>query len=207
MVRSIKFFLIIFALSSSSLIKAQENEKTEYSKFPLKVALGNHAVGFPFQNVLSASNPFLSLGSELNLNKNIKHRLYFSPSLGFIRNKVIGNTIALDLKIGYRFMHRAGPYLEVDLGLGILDQFHPRVIYEQNETDGSYEEIKDRGTFASLISNNFGIGYDFSKNSKYPFRLSLNHNFFIQSPYFDVESFPIMPQSTSSITLTYKFKK
>ena len=202
-----KYLLILLALSSSYWVKAQDDSAIEYSKFPLKIAIGNHAVGFPYQNSFSAFNPHLSVGTERGLNKNQKHHLFISSNLGFIRNKVIGNTITMDLDFGYRYTHVKGLFFETALGIGLLDQFHPRAIYKQNTTDGTYKKVSDKGTFASLIGFKMGIGYDFSKKSNRPFRIGLTHNFFIQTTYFDVKNFPIMPQSTTNILITYKFIK
>lgn len=202
-----KLLLILLTLSSTYLIKAQDSRPIEYSSFPLKIAIGNHAVGFLYENSFKAFNPHLSIGTELALNRNQKHQLVTSSNLGFIRNKVIGNTIVIDFDLGYRYTHKSGVFIETALGLGLLEQFHPRDIYEQNVVDATYQKVEDKGTFASLIGLKTGIGYDFSKDSKHPFRLGINHHFFIQTSYFDVENFPIMPQSTTNITITYKFKK
>ncbi len=202
-----KYLFILFAISSAHLVKAQDLSAIEYSKFPLKIAIGNHAVGFPYQHSFDAFNPYLSIGTERGLNRNPKHQLLASSNLGFIRNKVIGNTITIDFGLGYRYTHNRGLFIETALNVGLLDQFHPRDIYEQNTSDGSYEKISDKGTFASLIGFKTGLGYDLSKHSKHPFRIGMDHNFFIQTSYFDIESFSIMPQSTTSISITYKFKK
>ena len=202
-----KYLLILLTLSSSYLVEAQDVNPIEYSKFPLKISIGNHAVGFPFQNSFNAFNPHFAVGTEKRLNKNQKHQLYLSSNLGFIRNKVIGNTITIDFHFGYRYTRHKGLFIETALGLGVLNQFHPRDIYQQNTTDGMYEKVSDNGTFASLLGLKMGIGYDFSKHSNTPFRIGLNHNFFIQTTYFDLANFPIMPQSTTNITFTYKFKK
>ena len=202
-----KCLLIIVALSSAYLIKAQEPDPVVYSKLPLRIAIGNHAIGFPFQNTFKAFNPHFSVGTELGLNKNQKHRLLLSSNLGFFRNSVIGNSLTLDFEFGYRYTHRRGLFIETALGLGIINQFHPRDIYTINPDDGSYEQVSDRGTFASLVGWKIGLGYDFSKHSKHPFRIGINHHFLIQSPYFELENFPIMPQLITNITLTYKFKK
>ena len=113
----------------------------------------------------------------------------------------------IDIDLGYRYTQNAGVYLETTLGLGLLEQFRPRAIYELNTSDNTYAKIKDKGTFVSLIGFKMGIGYDFSKRSNSPLKIGIHHNFFIQTPYFDVENFPIMPQSTTNITITYKFKK
>lgn len=207
MPKSIKYLLILFLLSNAYWLKAQDNSPIAYSKLRLKVALGNHTVGFPYQNSFAAFNPHLSVGTELSLNNNQKHQLFTSANVGFFRNKVIGNTITMDIDFGYRFIHKKGIFIETALGLGVLEQFHPRAIYELNPSADSYKKIKDKGTFASMIGLKMGIGYDFSKQSNRPFSIGISHNFFIQTPYFDVDNFPIMPQSTTNISIIYKLKK
>lgn len=203
----IKYLIVLYSISSVLALQAQSEDEVSYSRFSAKAAIGNHAVGFPFQNSFSAINPHFSLGAEYGINKNPKNRFFAATNLGFIGNDVIGNTITLDLDLGYRFTHKSGLLFETDLGLGILNQYHPGDIYELDTSDGTYDKIKDKGTSASLVGFRMGLGYDLSRKSDFPFRLSLNHHFFIQSPYFDVKNFPIMPQSTTNITVTYKFKK
>jgi len=202
-----KYLLILLAVASAFSLKAQDTNPIAYSKFPLKVSIGNQVVGFPFDNLFTASNPHFSVGTERGLNKNQKHHLFVASSLGFFRNKVIGNTFMLDIDLGYRFTHKRGMYLETSLGLGNLIQFHPRKIYKQNIEDGTYKKMANKGFFASSIGLKLGIGYDFSKKSNLPIRLGIHHNAFIQTTYFDVDNFPIMPQSTTNISITYKFKK
>ncbi len=202
-----KYVLILLAVSSSYLLNAQDTTPIEYAKYPLKLSLGNHVVGFPLENLFSSFNPHLSIGTERGINKNQKHHLFVAASLGFFRNKVIGNTLFLDLDLGYRFTHKRGLYVETSLGLGTLNQYHPRATYQQNTTDGSYKKRNNKGFFASSIALKLGIGYDFSKKSNLPVRIGIHHNAFIQTTYFDVDNFPIMPQSTTNISITYKFKK
>lgn len=202
-----KFFFLLFLLSSSFFLKAQDDEPIRYTKFPLKIAFGNHVVGFPLQQPFSAFNPHFSIGTELGLNKSDKHRLLLCSSLGFIRNEIIGNTIPLDLTFDYRYTSKPGIFLQTGLGLGVLNQFHPRDIYALKSTNDGYEKVNDKGIFASLITLKMEIGYDFSKKSKYPFSIGIQHHFFIQAPYFDLNNFPIMPQTTTNISITYKFIK
>jgi len=202
-----KYLLILAALTSSILIRAQAESPIKYAKFPLNIAIGNHAVGFPFQNSFKAFNPNLSFGTEFSINKNPKNQIFTSSNLGYILNNVIGNTITFDIGIGYRYRNKNGPFVESAINLGLLNQYHPQDIYIQNEQDRSYDKTKDKGIFASLMGIKMGIGYDFSMISKKPFKLALMHNFFIQTTYFEVMNFPIMPQSTTNIQLTYKFRK
>lgn len=201
-----KYLLILIAISASYFTNAQASE-VEYSKLPLKIEIGNHVVGFPFENSFTAFNPHISIGTEIGINKNQKHQLFAATNLGYVNNKIIGNSILFDFDLGYRFTMKGGVFVKTSLSLGILNQYHPNDIYQQNIENGDYVKVDDKGTTASLVGLKMGIGYDFSKNTKFPFRVGLTHNFFIQSPYFDVKSFPIMPQSTSNISITYKFKK
>jgi hypothetical protein len=202
-----KGLFILFLLLTSFLLKAQDTLSTTYSKFPIKVTIGNHSVGFPLQNLFKASNLNLSIGSELSLNKNKKHQLLIAPSIGFFHNKVIGSSFTLNIDFDYRYTHKKGVFIETGLGIGFLDQFHPRTIYELNIADGTYHEVKDKGTIFSSMGFNLGIGYDFSKKFDSPIRIGINHNFFIQTTYFDLANFPIMPQSTTNFTIAIKFRK
>lgn len=207
MIPSKKCVFILFVLTCSSLAKAQNTDTKAYSKFPLNVVIGNHGVGFPLQNLFQVPNLHLSIGSEFGLNKSKTRRLFFAPSLGFFQNKVIGSTFTLNADFGYRYTLKSGIFTETGLRIGFLNQFHPRSIYEQNPADATFHKVKDKGTQSSLLGFNLGIGYDFSKKHKAPIRVGINHNFFIQTTYFDVANFPIMPQTTTNITLSLKFKK
>lgn len=203
----LKSIIFLISLSFAIELQAQENNQSEYYKLPLKIAMGNHAVGFPYQNTFSSLHPNISIGSEFPLNKNHKHQLYLSSNIIFIDNNIIGNTIASDLNGAYRFVHSKGIFIENELGLGIVNQYHPRAIFELNSEDGSYSKIDDNGTLSSLIGIRSGIGYDLFRKYNLPIKIGINHYFFIQTSYFDVVSFPIMPQSTTNITIHYKFKK
>ncbi len=202
-----KYLLIFIGLLGVHISIAQDANASSYTKFPLKIAIGNHAVGFPFQNSFNAFNLHLSLGTELGLNKNLKHSLFLSSDLGYISNGVIGSSINLNVDFVYRYTHKTNFFLETALGIGMLNQFHPRDIYALNESDGTYDKISDNGTIASLIGFKTALGYDFSKKTDFPFRIAFSHHFFIQTAYFDLRNFPIMPQSSSNILISYKFKK
>ena len=204
---NIKYFFILLALLSSFVLKAQDIDAVEYSKFQLKIALGNHTVGFPYENSWSAFNPHFSFGFEKRINKSLKNQLFLGSNLGFFRNEVIGNTLTIDFDLGYRYINKTGLFTDVSLGIGFIDQFHPKNVFRQNTTDGTYTKLKNQRRASSLIGLKMGFGYDFSKKSKHSFAIGISHNFFIQTSYFDVNNFPIMPQSTTNIFIIYKFKK
>ncbi len=199
------FILIVF--SNGDRLQAQENQTHQFSRFSLKNAMGNHAVGFPYENAFLAFTPHVSIGLEMGLNAAKRHGLFIASNLGFIKNEVIGNTIYTDFDLGYRYTSKPAIFMEISLGLGVLDQFHPEDIFQRNTSDGSYEQVNDTGRFSSLVALKTGIGYDISMISNLPITIALTHNFFIQTSYFDVKAFPIMPQSTTNILLTYKFKR
>ncbi len=205
--KSTKLILLIFwTVSSCVLLKAQEENNSSYLRFSLKLNLGNHAVGFPFENTFSTFNPYGSIGTELRLNRSSKHRLFLATNLGVVRNQIIGNSVNLDCDLGYRYTSGFGIYGEMAPSIGIMNQFHPADIYEQR-SDGSYAKVNDTGFFASTIGLKLGAGYDLSQRTAIPITLGIHHNFYLQTSYFDVASFPIMPQSTTNISITYKFER
>jgi len=202
-----KYAIVLFLIIASTGIYGQEAESIEYRRFPIKLSIGNHVVGFPFQNLSSSFNPAFSLGTEWVLNKNPKHSIIIPAQLGFIQNDIIGSSVNFDIGVGYRFTHAKGVFLSTNLNLGLLNQYHTRTIYSFNSTDGTYQEVKDTGTAASYSGFRLALGYDLNRMLKKPFSIGLEHHFYFQSPYFPIESFPIMPQSTTSITITHKFVK
>lgn len=204
-----KVIILLSLISVSLSIKAQNDaaQTDKYYKLPLQISFGNQCVGLAYQNLFSAFNPSLSVGTEIGYNKRIKHRISQTASIGFFANDVIGNTVSLSTDFCYRYNHKSGVFADISLGLGLLNQFHPRDIYEYNSTTGEYDKVKDFGKLAALLENGLSLGYDLSKTTKYPISIFVKHNFFIQSPYFDIKSFPIMPQSITQIGLKINIKK
>jgi|GEM_PF-3034636 len=204
-----KFILCTCLLCISQLTKSQSNtiDSIEYYRFPLQVSFGNQCVGLPYQNVFSTFNPAFYLGTEVGYNKNRKHHICQTAGLGFYANEVIGNTITLNSDFCYRFTHKSGVFADISLGLGIINQFHPRDIYEYSPSTGAYDKVKDYGKLAILLENGLSLGYDLSYKTKIPISIFIKHNFFIQTPYFDLKSFPFMPQSITQIGLKIKIRK
>jgi len=127
--------------------------------------------------------------------------------LGFVQNEIIGSSAHFDLGVGYRFTHAQGLFLNAELDLGLLNQYHTRTIFSYESSDRTYQEVQDKGTAATYSGIRLATGYDFTIARNRPFRVGIEHHFYFQSPYFPIEAFPIMPQSITSITITYKFKK
>lgn len=202
-----RIFIPIWLLLCCHLsLYGQEGDAIEYKKFPLKIGLSNHVVGFPFENISSTYNPHFSIGTERQLNKHLSHQFLAGSKVGWTSNKVIGNTISVDLDIGYRYMSALGLFSKLDFSIGAINQYHPYPIYDQ-KSNGTFALKKDRGRPSSLIGFKLGIGYDLSRRGVLPVAIGIEHHAFIQTSYFDVASFPIMPQTTSGIIITCKFRK
>jgi hypothetical protein len=204
-----KLLFTICFLSLSLFSKAQEKtgNPVMYFKMPLQVSIGNQVVGFPNQNEFSAINPSFSLGTEIGYNKSLTHRICQTFSTGYIVNDVIGNTVTLSSDFCYRFTLKKGVFADLSLGLGMLFQQHPRDVYAYVPAIEGYKKSEDNWKPASLIEYAISLGYDFSRNSKCPVSIFVRSNFFIQSPYFPTEMFPIMPQSITQLGLRFKFRK
>jgi hypothetical protein len=202
-----KLFTFLFA-AIPLLVAAQSNPgNAVYSRLPVRILFGNQSVGFPYQNLSSAFRPAFAIGTEFRYNKNPKHRLFQTAGISYSSSEEIGNKAILGTEFGYRFTHQTGLFADISLGLGIVSQSHPRAIYQYNSATGEYDSTKDKGTGGMALINGMSLGYDFSKKGKYPLSVFLKNSIFIQSPYFAVKSFTIMPHSFTQIGLSLKIKK
>ena len=189
------------------LIMMGQNPEKKTKSIPIQIAIGNHNVGFPYENIFYGGNPSLALGTEFRLNKKIKHRFYAAPNLTFTNNEIIGHSISLYSDLGYRYTHKSGVFSDFALSLGFMSQAYPRKVYEFNETSRTYEESSSSRIGASQVGFGMGFGYDFSLKKNLPIAIFIRNDFFIQSPYFALEMFPIMPQSITKIGIKFNLRK
>lgn len=178
-----------------------------YSRWSLHAAVGNQAVGFPFENLFSSSHPALSVGVDFRLNKSLRHSLSLSSGAGVFSNSLIGNTMMSGLDLHYRYTTRSGVFGELQAGVGALAQFHPRKTWTLNAETGAYTESKEGPFWASEIGFGVGLGYDFSRRFGKPYAVFLKNRFFFESPYFKLKAFPIMPQNILELGVSFKLKR
>ncbi len=205
MIQFTKILLHVFFILFSFSVTAQN--EIEYSKIQFKTTLGNHNIGLPGQISFNSFNPSINVGLLRKLNKNKKYLLFATSSFGGFINQSIGSSLILDIGSGYRYTHKVGLYIELELDIGGILQFHPRDIYKLDPENGTYIKKRKTGKLATVIGYEIGVGYDLSNRFDLPYTIGISNTFFIQSPYFKVSSFPIMPQSINTISITYKFNK
>ena len=182
-------------------------DSTHYCKYPVRISFGSQVVGFPYQNLFSAFHPVFSAGTEFRYNKNEKHRICQTLNIGYSFNEQIGNKLLLNSDFCYRYTHSSGVFADISMGLGLVDQYHPRKTYKYNSSTGEYDRVSDWGKFGIQLGYGMSLGYDLSRKTHYPVSLFVKNTFFIQSPYFDLKDFPVMPQSTVQIGVTIKIRK
>ncbi|MCX6266748.1 MAG: hypothetical protein NTW16_05235 [Bacteroidetes bacterium] len=200
--------IVVLLVSLTIIAEAQtDHAATPYFRLPIRVSFGSQAVGFPYQNLFSAFNPSFSAGTEFRYNKNETHRICQTLNVGFSVSDQIGSKVMLNSDFCYRYTHSSGVFADISIGLGLLNQFHARKTYQYNSSTGEYDKVKDYGTFGLMLGYGMSLGYDFSRKNRYPVSIFVKNTFYIQSPYFDMTNFPIMPQSTIQIGLTVKIRK
>ena len=202
------FVALAVLLSIPTFVEAKINsDSIQFRKVYFQISYGNQCVGFPYQNLFNAFNPSISAGIEYRYNKNYKHSLIQTARFNFNGNQSIGNSFAFITEFRYRYTHKTAFFADASIGLGFLNQYHPRDIYKLNTETGEYDKVQDKGKGGNVVGYGISMGYDFSKRTKYPLAVFVRNNFWIQTPYFETTMFPIIPQSITQIGLTYKFKR
>jgi hypothetical protein len=197
------FISVFWILAATAPLSAQSGPA--FGRLSVNAALGAHSVGFPFQNLLAGRGFALSsLGLEIRLNKSLKHSLFLASNTAIIKNSTIGNTVLFGSDLGYRFTSKSGVYSSLALGLGALWQSHTRETYRYDADSDIFLSANDKGKFASQVGGSIALGYDFSRKHGKRYAVFLKNQFFIQSPYFDVKAFPVMPQNIVQIGLNVK---
>lgn len=184
-----------------------DSSSRQYYRLPIIVTYGNQDVAFGLQNLFAAYNPSVALGTEIVYNKSQRHKIGQSAELGFIANETLGNKTSLSTAFFYRYCHRSGLFAGIELGLGLAQQYHPRQVYEYNAELRDYEKAKDTGISSLQAGYGLHLGYDFARNGDIPLSIFIKNNLVIQSPYLDLTTFPIMPQSITQLGLKIQLTK
>lgn len=171
------------------------------SRFRLKAGVGNHQIGFPYQNIFQSSNPAILVGGELRLNKSFENQLVQSLEVRAVSNEELGQSMALATSLNYQKYFRNHWFAGIGIGLGLVNQ----------RSDGNAFELLSNGEFQSVdyseINGSFVqlpmvLGADIKS-----VMLSVEYIPYIQAPFYSSAAFPIMPQSIIQLSITFKFKK
>lgn len=202
------FPVLTFLLCASPQLKAQDfdDEHSFGERLALSLALGNHSVGFPLQNQLKAFHPAISnLGLECRLNRSRKHSLLLGARTSLIANEVVGNSLLLGLDLSYRYTHPSGIYTQLAIEMGALSQRSARDAFPYPSLSDGFEAetLSQSSSYSGLA---WYLGYQLKGPRLQNFSLFLSQRFFIQTPYFAVAAFEIMPQNLLSIGLRYQIQ-
>ncbi|MEL7530840.1 MAG: hypothetical protein AAFN10_06015 [Bacteroidota bacterium] len=201
------FFIITLSMLLGSIsLQAQESVRAHSfgERLSLNLGFANHSVGFPLQNQLKAFNPSISnLGIAARLNRSQQHQLLLSVQSSFLANEVIGNSFLLGLAISYRYTHPTGFYTQLGLELGTLSQQSVREAYSYPilNIDPQPEKLSMTSSYSGL---GWQLGYRLSKTGWSRFSVFLSQRFLIQSPYFSISAFDILPQNLLAIGFSYQ---
>ncbi|MFC2160525.1 hypothetical protein ACFLRX_02605, partial [Acidobacteriota bacterium] len=172
-------------------------------QFPLEASFVTHAVTMPFDGIIfSPLHPGFAVGTEYAYSEKKRGRLFQSLHAGYFNHEFSAKAFFAQTGVGYRYTLGFGLFADTDLSLGYIHSFHPTDIFAQN-SQGEYEQVKDKGKAGFMISWALGIGYDFSKKTGWPVSLFLRFQPFLQTPYSKETS--VLPQSFVHFGLRVNF--
>lgn len=154
---------LIWLIVSLNPLSAQDTPKAKKQDFPISVSYNNHSWAFPLGSIFRANPqyPGLTIGTELNYRVRTKTTLFQSFEVGGFLNSASGNGSYANTNFGFRYTGKRVIMFDVGLGLGLFKSYHINDTYQQQE-NGSYLKVKDKGINA--LSNNIflSLGYDLS---------------------------------------------
>ena len=136
-------FLLAFIFLFINLIKAQDT-----LRLPLNLTLFNNATKLPGSGYIGLLNlplhPGISIGTELQLNKNPKRQIFQTATLAYFYHRYMQHGIQLYTETGYRYCFKIRLTLEARLGLGYLHSIPATGVYKLYD-DGNYEKASSFG--------------------------------------------------------------
>lgn len=166
---------LIFFLLLPQLLIGQKNLKLNISFF-------NEATAIPYTKLISIPiHPGIQVGTEFNLVKKNKTRLFQTAELFYFYHQYLNQAIGLQSELGYEFRFPFGLALESLVGIGYTHTF--TTADEYTFSNGSYQKKKDVGNPRVTPSFSIGMGYYLKKNSKTSPELFLRYQSWVEYPY------------------------
>ena len=206
--RQISLLYLLIFVAFPLISSGQElTTNNDFGRFSINASLGNHSVGFPFQNQFSAFNPVLpDIGLAFRVNKNLKHRFLLGLNTTFVNNEVVGNEWKTGLNLNYRYTNESGFFGKVGLDIGSISTNYSRQQFEFNTETANYESINQRFN-SSYSGYRLAIGYDFENRFNKRYSVFLAHQFYFQTPYFQVQVFEVLPQNIIQVGIEVQLNK
>lgn len=204
---SMGLLFLLGGLFPQLLAQSPTTTLSRQERWSLHLAVGNHTVGFPFQNLLAQANPAITdVGIGFQLTKSRTHRLSLRSQSSFIWNDEVGNAWLNGLSLRYVYAHQSGVFAGIELNMGSLRQRYPRETYAYQASSKQFVLTESERIQASYSGFGLLLGYDLHKLDRQGISLFLRSKFYFQVPYFNAQAFPIMPQNMLELGVQLPFQ-
>lgn len=163
-------FFLILLITIVSISNAQDitkngtpkNNKFGFSAGYFGYKYTNPGVQLGFEKYIATTNNFNVIGGV--------NALYYYQ-------KDIQSAVSINARIGQRYTTEFGLFFETYVGIGVQQTFYVNKTYEYNSGQSIITETKlsKTGMNANIV---LGLGYDFSKKTKYPVKFYLRPSFY-----------------------------
>lgn len=171
---------------------------------PLTVSVMNHSWAFPFSKVIRTNGPLypgLSLGTEHTWRQKNRNQWCQSGEIGGFLNRSMGSALYASSEFRYRRHIPNGLRPEAGIGLGYFHAFSSSPLLQQ-QSDGSFAEIKDKGKGGSLVSISMGFGYAIPRAEHKPLSVFVRYQWMAATPFTDI--IPIRPTGLLHLGLCFR---
>jgi hypothetical protein len=186
--------LLFFSLSA----KAQE------TTLPLSVSLFNNGTSLPgagYAGVFSKTiHPGITLGTYHLYRKKERSAIFQTLKLGYFYHRHAQHGIQLYSELGYRYLIPIGFYAEGLIGIGYLHSIAD--VQQFKWEDGKYVKKANFGRPQFMATVSLAVGYDFKIKSKFPLKLFLQYQFWLQTPFVN-KYVPLLPNTALHLGAIY----
>lgn len=195
----LKFILILLFIAHTSI--AQERS------IPLSVSIFNNGTSLPgkgYGGVFSKTvHPGITLGTAHQYRKGRRTELFQTLKLGYFYHRHNQHGVQLYTELGYRYFITGGLYADGLLGAGYMHSFAD--VQQFRLEDGRYVKKANWGRPQLMGSVSLALGYDLQARSNIPFKLFLQYQFWLQTPFVN-KYVPLLPNTALHLGLIYTLK-
>lgn len=178
------------------------------SKYRTGITIFNEGIHIPIAGGFTSTpfHPGISIGLERKYNQNKKNILFQTLNCGFYLHKTFEHGLYINTESGYRHIYKPGITNDISIGIGYLHTFSASKQYEL-DSNGEFTEKSTQGRPHAMISAAIGLGYDFSTIFGKEFMIYLKYQPFIELPYSDDNSIPLMIHTSLHLGTIFKIFK
>jgi hypothetical protein len=146
-------------------------------------------------------HPGLSIGTYHLYRQKPHHEWFQTLKLGYFYHQFSEQAVQLYTEAGYRYLHKSGTYAEALAGVGYLHAFPD--VQQFDFENGRYVQKKNFGRPQFMATAALLLGYDFDKKGKWPLRLFLEYQFWLQMPFVN-KYVPVLPNTAIHLGVVYQ---